>query len=66
LGVARLHPRQCLVVEDAPRGIDAARAAGMRVVALPHTCPAAALAAADRVYGSYDDVVWSDLASLYA
>jgi beta-phosphoglucomutase-like phosphatase (HAD superfamily) len=66
LGVARLQPRQCLVVEDAPKGIDAARAAGMRVVALPHTCEAAALGAADRVYGSYDDVDWSDLESLYA
>ena len=32
LGVA---PRQCVAVEDAPAGVDAARAAGMQVVAVP-------------------------------
>ncbi|MET0154310.1 MAG: HAD family phosphatase [Candidatus Binatia bacterium] len=65
LGVADLDPRQCLVVEDAPKGIEAARAAGMRVVALPHTCRAEALAAADRVYNSYAEIDWKDLESLY-
>jgi HAD superfamily hydrolase (TIGR01509 family) len=63
-GVAGLDPQQCLVIEDAPRGIEAARAAGMPVVALPHTCSAEALAAADRVYDSYDAIDWSDLESL--
>jgi HAD superfamily hydrolase (TIGR01549 family) len=62
--VSDLDARQCLVVEDAPKGVEAARAAGMRVVALSHTCPAERLAAADRVYGSYAEIDWSDLESL--
>jgi sugar-phosphatase len=42
LGVS---PADCVVVEDAPAGIQAARAAGMRVVALTTTHPLAALPA---------------------
>jgi mannitol-1-/sugar-/sorbitol-6-phosphatase len=37
LGVA---PSDCVVIEDAPAGVEAARAAGMRVVALTTTCGA--------------------------
>ena len=40
---------ECLVVEDAPAGIEAARAAGMRVVGLATTHAPAALARADAV-----------------
>ncbi|MBI3320001.1 MAG: HAD-IA family hydrolase, partial [Candidatus Omnitrophica bacterium] len=46
LGIA---PSRCVVVEDAPVGIQAARAAGMRTVAVTTTHPAAALRDADRV-----------------
>jgi sugar-phosphatase len=38
-------PAECLVVEDAPAGIEAARAAGMRVIALTTTHPATMLVA---------------------
>jgi beta-phosphoglucomutase len=40
---------ECLVVEDTPAGIEAAHRAGMKVLALCHTAPAAALADADLV-----------------
>ncbi len=40
-------PVDCIVVEDAPAGIDAARGAGMRVIALTTTHPAFELVEAD-------------------
>src|SRR5215207_1613361 len=42
-----VHPRDCVVVEDAPIGADAARAAGMRLVALTTTHRAEQLQPAD-------------------
>jgi len=51
-----LPPDRCLVVEDAPVGIQAAHRAGMRAVALAGTHPSAALAEADRVISSLDEL----------
>jgi mannitol-1-/sugar-/sorbitol-6-phosphatase len=47
----------CLVIEDAPAGIEAGKAAGMTVIALVTTFEASALVAADYVVGSLSDVV---------
>lgn len=45
-------PARCVVIEDAPPGIEAARAAGMRVIGVLGTYPPDALVAADVVVSS--------------
>jgi len=45
----RFKPADCLVIEDAPAGIRAARAAGMKVIGLDSTYPASKLQEADAV-----------------
>jgi mannitol-1-/sugar-/sorbitol-6-phosphatase len=44
-----VSPSECLVVEDAPAGIQAARAAGMKVISLPSTYPEEELHEADAI-----------------
>ena len=44
-----IHPRKCLVFEDAPAGVESAHRAGARVIAVASTNPPNALAAADAV-----------------
>jgi HAD superfamily hydrolase (TIGR01509 family) len=60
---ARVEPRRSVVFEDAPVGIQAARAAGMRAVGVTTTHPAASLwdAGADEVV---DSLVGYDVAQL--
>ncbi|HEX9309701.1 MAG TPA: HAD-IA family hydrolase [Gemmatimonadaceae bacterium] len=45
-------PNKCIVVEDTPPGIEAAHAAGMRVIAVVGTYPAGALSDAELVVSS--------------
>jgi sugar-phosphatase len=51
-----IDPRECLIVEDAPAGIRAARAAGMKVIALTSTYTPAALAGADAIISALSDL----------
>ena len=57
-----VHPQECVVVEDAINGIQAAQAAGMRCVAVAQTFPPDRLYEADRIRNRIEDVTLSDLA----
>ncbi len=54
-------PQNCVVVEDAPHGIDAAKRAGMWCIAISTTYDARKLQQADCVVGSYAEI---DLAAV--
>ncbi len=56
-----VNPAECVVVEDAVNGIEAAKAAGMRCVAVAHTFPAEQLQAADVVRENIGQVLLSDI-----
>lgn len=57
----RLPPAQCVVVEDAVNGVQAAKASGMRCVAVAHTFRAEQLRGADQVRSNIADVLVADL-----
>ena len=49
-------PTQCVVFEDAPAGIQSARAAGMKVISLPTTYPVSELGEADAIVSGLADI----------
>ena len=57
----RLTPGRTLVIEDAPRGVQAARAAGMVCLAVTNSVAAEELAAAHQVVQCLDQVSPADL-----
>ncbi len=56
-----LKPEECVVVEDAVHGVEAANAAGMRSVGVANTLPEAELHEADVIRPSTGDVTLADL-----
>ncbi len=56
-----LRPAECVVVEDAVNGVQAAKAAGMRCVAVAQTFPAELLQAADLLRARIVEVSAADL-----
>ena len=61
-----LDPAQCVVVEDAVNGVQAAKAAGMRCVAVAQTFPVAQLLGADVVRQDIVQVLITDLTATAA
>jgi beta-phosphoglucomutase family hydrolase len=57
-------PSECIVFEDAPMGVEAARRAGMRAVVITTTLPASAFRAFDnvvRIVAHYEELTVGDL-----
>ena len=59
-----IRAARCVVVEDSPAGIDAAKAAGMKVLAVTNSYAAEHLAAADRIVDSLTAAAPADLDAL--
>jgi beta-phosphoglucomutase len=56
-----MQAHQCLAIEDTPAGVEAARGAHMRVLAIAHTSPASALSGADLVRESLAETDLDDV-----
>lgn len=61
---AGVAPKHCVVFEDAHVGIEAARAGGMKVVAVTTTHPREELKKADRIVDQLDELTLADMVSL--
>lgn len=53
---APLQPSECLVIEDAAAGVDAAHSAGMKCMALAHSLPLDVIGHAEWVYDNFGQV----------
>ena len=62
--VVGVEPPRCLVIEDAPAGVQAAHAAGMVCLALTTSHPAEALRGADSVMASLEGFTPADAARM--
>lgn len=51
-----VNPQNCIVIEDSPNGILAAKAAGMRCIVLTTTTPRGKLNSADLIVDSYQEI----------
>lgn len=59
-----LEPARCVAIEDTEHGIRSAKGAGLAVMAVTNTQPAAELAEADRIVDSLEPVTLEDLHAL--
>jgi beta-phosphoglucomutase-like phosphatase (HAD superfamily) len=51
-----VRPESCVVIEDSAVGVQAAKSAGMRVIAITNSLPPERLVAADAVVSSYAEI----------
>ena len=59
-----LEPARCVVIEDAPNGVQAAKAAGARCIAVTNTTPAEELTQADMICDSLKETTLATITSL--
>ena len=52
----KVEPKDCIVIEDSPFGVKAAKAAGMRCLAVTNTHPKQELEEADKVVDSLEEI----------
>ena len=64
-GVVEVDAAGCVAIEDSHWGLEAARMAGIRTVAVTHTYPAAELAAADLIVAGLGDITADALEALW-
>jgi HAD superfamily hydrolase (TIGR01509 family) len=64
-GLAGVPPQRCVVFEDTPVGIDAARAGGMKVIGIEGTHPAERLSKADLVVTRMDSLTIGRVGDLF-
>lgn len=60
----RVDPQDCLVIEDAKRGVQAAKAAGMLCIAITTTHSRKELIGADRIIDSFNQISVDDIKKL--
>jgi beta-phosphoglucomutase len=63
--ISDVMPEQCLVIEDSIAGVEAARRAGMRCLAVTNSYPAAELRDADLVVGTLEGITLERLQQLF-
>jgi HAD superfamily hydrolase (TIGR01509 family) len=60
-----IRPRDCVAIEDSQWGLQSAKVAGLRTVAITHTYPATALPEAELVVDHLDALTWERLTSAF-
>jgi HAD superfamily hydrolase (TIGR01509 family) len=59
-----ISPCRCIVIEDAPNGVEAARAAGAHCIAVTNSVSAGRLAGADQIVTSLSTLTLEDIAAM--